>query len=537
VLLVLALGVVVRVWHFPSVPPGLNQDEAASAYEAYALAETGCDKWGNHLPIYFPAWGSGQNVLLAYLTVPVVQLLGLNLVSVRLVSLLLGLLTLPLFYYCLRPLGRYPALLGLLLLALAPWHFMLSRWGLESNLVPFWMLLGCTTVSRALATQQRRWIVPALVPFALALYAYGITLVILPTLFGLGLVGCFSRIRQRAGAWLGALGLFAVVAAPFGLFIIENYLLGHNLAWTDKLFFATPLLPATRLGQDGQAGWRALYEVNSALVASGFDDGEVYNQLPGYPLLLRFTWALVALGFATMLYRLAHAGRQLAERPAAVVGLLFLAWGVACGPLIFLLKLNVNRSNHFFLPCLALGSWVASELIKGLKAGTPKHFIRLAVLSWFVVEGSLAARYYLLYYPTGAIKAQFNSGLPAAFAAVGRLQGVAQVRITSQLPLNYVYTLYYLRYPPARFQREAQVEIVDGVYLVNKFGRYVFNDHYLLARQPYAYLARRGELREDQCHRKTVSYSDEFWEVGVMQVKAGTSPAVAKAAQAAASCE
>ena len=70
VLAVLALGVVVRVWHFPSVPPGLNQDEAASAYEAYSLAETGCDKWGNHLPIYFPAWGSGQNEL------PILLVLG-----------------------------------------------------------------------------------------------------------------------------------------------------------------------------------------------------------------------------------------------------------------------------------------------------------------------------------------------------------------------------------------------------------------------------------------------------------------------------
>ena len=155
---VLGLGIAVRVWHFPAVPPGLNQDEAASAYEAFSLTQTGCDKWGNPWPVYFPAWGSGQNVLLAYLTIPVIKAFGLSIFAARLVPLLLGLLTLPLFYYCLRPLGRYPALLGLLLLAVAPWHFMLSRWGLESNLLPFWMLLGCTTLSRAISTQRRRWI-------------------------------------------------------------------------------------------------------------------------------------------------------------------------------------------------------------------------------------------------------------------------------------------------------------------------------------------------------------------------------------------
>ena len=520
VIAVLGLGFFVRTWHFPSVPPGLNPDEAASAYEAFSLAETGCDKWGNSWPVYFPAWGSGQNVLLAYLSVPVIKVLGLSMVSTRLVSLVLGLLTLPLFFYCLRPVGRYPALLGLLLLAVAPWHLMLSRWGLESNLLPFWMLLGCTTLSRAISTQRRRWIVPSLLPFALALYAYGITFFVLPTLLALVLVGCWRRIQQRLGAWLVALGLFALLAAPLVLFSLENYMLGRNLVWTDKLFFSTPLLLASRLGQDGHAGLRGLYETNTAFVASGFDDGAVYNQLLGYPLLLRFTWALAALGFGTVLYRLKRAGRWLAERPATVVVFVFWAWGVACGPLVVLFRLNVNRVNHFFLPCLVLASWLTSELIKNLKPQAPRKLIQQLTLVWFGLEGGLAARYYLLHYSEGEIKAQFNSGLSEAFRAVGQLPQASQVRITSQLSLNYVYTLYYLQYPPAQFQREVQLEIVDGAYQVNKFNRYVFNDRYLTPGQPYAYLARLGEVREDRDHHKTVSYSDEFWEVGMVQVGA-----------------
>ncbi|RYZ32606.1 MAG: hypothetical protein EOP49_37275, partial [Sphingobacteriales bacterium] len=134
-------------------------------------------------------------------------------------------------------------------------------------------------------------------------------------------------------------------------------------------------------------------------------------------------------------------------------------------------KLNVNRSNHFFLPCLALAAWAANELIDGLKTTAPKQFIRQAVLLWFGLEGGLAARYYLLHYSDGGIKSQFNSGLQVAFAAVNQLHGTSQVLITSQLPLNYVYTLYYLQYPPARFRQEVQLEIVAGSYQVNKFNR------------------------------------------------------------------
>ncbi|MGH7534310.1 MAG: glycosyltransferase family 39 protein, partial [Gemmatimonadales bacterium] len=82
--LLIGLGVGLRLYLFPVVPPGLNQDEAAAAYEAYSLLQTGQDRWGNRLPPYFPAWGSGQSVLLSYLTAPFLALFGLSIAAVRL---------------------------------------------------------------------------------------------------------------------------------------------------------------------------------------------------------------------------------------------------------------------------------------------------------------------------------------------------------------------------------------------------------------------------------------------------------------------
>jgi hypothetical protein len=524
VLAVLGLGILVRVWHFPSVPPGLNPDEAASAYEAYSLAETGCDRWGNHLPAYFPAWGSGQNVLLAYLTVPVVKALGLNLLSTRLVPLVLGLLTLPLFFYCLRPLGRRPALLGLLLLALAPWHFMLSRWGLESNLVPFWMLLGCAMVAQALNSQRRRWIIPSLLPFALALYAYGTTVVVLPTLLVIVLVGSYSRIKSQLWAWGGAVGLLLVVATPFLIFFAENYVFKRNLAWADNSLFSTPLLLANRLSQTGLSSLPAVWARNADFVVRGFDDDTNYNQLLGYPLLLRGTWVLAAVGFGAVLYRLRRSWHQVVYRPALVVGLLFGAWGLACLPLFLLFELNINRINHLFLPCLALAAWGGAACRQWLPTGTPRRVGWGLLLSWFGVVGAIAAHRYLQVYPHGAIRTQFNDGLAPAFAAVSQLKGPAQISITSQIPLNYVYTLYYLQYPPAQFQREVQFTIVDGSYQVTKFNRYIFDARYLQPGVSYAYLARRGELPETAQRHKLVSYSDEFWEVGTMCVSKAALP-------------
>jgi hypothetical protein len=527
VLLVLVIGVVVRVVKFPVLPPGLNADEASSAYEAYALATTGADRWGNHLPAYFPGWGSGQNVLLSYLTVPVVQVLGLNMVSVRLVPLVLGLLTLPLFFLFLRPLGRRPALLGLLLLALAPWHFMLSRWGLESNLVVFWMLLGCFMLARAIATQQRRWIVPALLPFAVALYAYGTTIVVLPTLLGLVLVGCWPRIVPRLGAWLLAAGLFVVVALPFLLFFLENYVLHRNLAWTDKLFFATPLLVGNRLVEVSQHGtWSDFYNWNLDLIMRGFDDKTVYNQLPEYPLLGHFVWGLALLGFGLLLRRLWQQRTQLAGQPALVIGLLTVAWLLACVPFVYLFELNINRINHFFLPCLVLAVWGTTALIDNLRPDAPKRLIWNLVLLWVVLDGVPAVRQYFRSYRHGTIATEFRAGLAPAFASLAQLPATGQVLIDLKTPPAYIYALYHLRYPPARFQREARVTVVKGSYRVQAFGRYVLDKRLLDTSRTYNYVARLDSLprlaRPPRAarSRKTVVFRDEQWEVGTMHAPA-----------------
>jgi hypothetical protein len=82
VLLLLA-GTFMLLYKFPSVPIGLHQDEMSEAYESYCLLHTGADRWGLPLPVYFVGWGSGQNVLQSYLTIPVVAALGLTRVSAR----------------------------------------------------------------------------------------------------------------------------------------------------------------------------------------------------------------------------------------------------------------------------------------------------------------------------------------------------------------------------------------------------------------------------------------------------------------------
>src|SRR5437879_609494 len=96
--LIAALSVFLRFYQFPFLPAGLHPEEASAGYESYALLLHGTDQWGNRWPIYFPAWGSGQSVLLSYLNIPFIKVFGLTVLGVRLSSALLGVLTMVIFY-------------------------------------------------------------------------------------------------------------------------------------------------------------------------------------------------------------------------------------------------------------------------------------------------------------------------------------------------------------------------------------------------------------------------------------------------------
>ena len=168
---ILALGLGVRLWRFGAVPEGINQDEAFAGYEAFCLLRDGMDTVGCRFPVYLTAWGSGMNALESYLMLPFVAMFGLKTWVVRLPQLLTGLLSLPAAYgVARRARGERQALVTMLLLAICPWHVLLCRWGLESNLAPGFLLFGLYFF--ILALEDSRFFLLCGLFTGLSLYAY-----------------------------------------------------------------------------------------------------------------------------------------------------------------------------------------------------------------------------------------------------------------------------------------------------------------------------------------------------------------------------
>lgn len=146
-LLITLLAGVMRFYKFGVVPPSPNWDEVALGYNAYSLLQTGRDEYGQFLPIVLRSYDDYKPALYAYLVIPFVAIFGLNTVSVRLPSAVLGVITVVAVYFLLKELlnkkeieihkrlvsAEAIALLSAFLLAISPWHIQFSRIGFESN--------------------------------------------------------------------------------------------------------------------------------------------------------------------------------------------------------------------------------------------------------------------------------------------------------------------------------------------------------------------------------------------------------------------
>lgn len=158
VAIVCLLAVVfLRFYELGNTPPGLNIDEASYGYDAYSIYRTGKDQWGKHLPLTLRSFGDDKPAGLSYTIIPFIHFLGLNTTAVRLPSAIFGLATLWVLFITLRLLST-PRLLSLLLViiyALSPWTFGLSRLFYEPNVGLFFASIGIYLSLRVLIKQDR----------------------------------------------------------------------------------------------------------------------------------------------------------------------------------------------------------------------------------------------------------------------------------------------------------------------------------------------------------------------------------------------
>lgn len=482
-LLLFLVGAMIRILYFGSIPGGLNQDEASIGYDAYAILHYGIDRNGVHLPIHLIAWGSGQNALYAYLSMPFILLFGLTPMSVRAVSLIMGLLGMIVFYLVSKKLftSRTAGIAAMFFIAINPWHIMMSRWALESNLFPTLILFSVYMLLKSLQTPK--WSYGFTVMLALSLYAYGTSYFFAPIFaLGTGVLLFYTRaLKLRTILWNGL--LFILLALPMLLFILINRLMLEGISTP---FFSIPKLTTPRMDQvssvfSGQLLHTALSNFREFIkILSSGSDGLPWNSISPYGYAYPIALPFVLVGLIVMLTSLHKRDR---ERSGKAIVLL---WFFISVLMSFVTSVNINRINVIFYPIILLliaGFIWLNQKVKAL------GILSAVTFSLFFV---LFTTVYFRDYPEDIGPAFYDSiGEAIQYASD---ESAGSIYVTDKVNMPYIYVLFYEQVNPHDFLKTVNYANPGGAFQqVSSFGRYVFGTPSMSSGETAAYIFWNGD--------------------------------------------
>jgi len=220
---IVIVAAILRLWQLGKVPSSPDWDEVALGYNTYSILQTGRDEYGKFLPIVLRSFDDYKPALYAYLAMPSISILGLNIIAVRLPSAIFGILTVLTVFFLTKELFKKDniALLSSFLLAISPWHIQFSRVAFEANVGIALNVFGILFFLKAF---KKPWLLSlsALI-FGLNIYVYQGEKVFVPLLITI-LILCFREefflIRKKY--IYTALVILAIILLPLVNFILTN---------------------------------------------------------------------------------------------------------------------------------------------------------------------------------------------------------------------------------------------------------------------------------------------------------------------------
>lgn len=358
-MVLMAVGIAVRVIGFGSIPGDINQDEAFAGYEAYSLLHYGIDSAGYRFPVYLFTWGSGMSALNTYLMMPFMAVFGPQVWVIRMPQLIVSCLTLWVVYLLIRRMyHEKAALFCMFLLVICPWHITMSRWGLDANLAPGFLIFALYFYVRGL--ENSRFLMLSALMYGLSLYCYAAIWAIVPFIVLIEfLYGIYVKKIHIDRYVVLSVVILGVLALPLLLFLLVN------LDVIDEIrlpFLSIPKLLAMRNDEMflsdivGRAKnvWR-LMKIQSDNIP--FDGTEEYG------IYYSGTLSFFMLG---IYYCVRKCLKKFFKREYTPEFLLLLqvAAGISIG--LLLTRTTIYRNNILFIPMVlvaALGVYYLFELI------------------------------------------------------------------------------------------------------------------------------------------------------------------------------
>lgn len=461
--LALSIGICIRTIGLESVPPGLNQDEACNAYDAYCLLRTGRDQHGVRWPTLIRGFNDYRMPLFDYCAIPWIGALGLRPGAIRMAAATWGCLDLfAVTGLALMLIGARGAALAALLLALSPWHLPFSRFGIEATAASASISLALIATLAALRAGRGIWLIASAVPWAMALYAYSITKAFIPPMLLLVAVTYRGQLRRRFWWGISGVGLLAVLAVPQAVAVLRDQ--QHTLA---RLRTISAIAGFTWLQTPRPIAAGMLSYLDPRFL---FTRGcpSIMLHPPGIGQLLvaqapMLVMAVIGLGLAT--YR--------------KVGLFLWLWLV-----VALIPAALVRPSphplHAILAVAPLTLLSALGMVVLVDWAWATRAVRLGLSALFLagvlIQGAWFVRFYFHRYPVLAASS-FQYGVDRALRlAVKFAPPEGPIVVTDSINQPYIYVLFYDRFSPQRLQAMDWTWSGDLFAPVRSLDRYLFSN-------------------------------------------------------------
>ena len=462
-IVILILAGILRLFNLASNPPGLTWDEAAFGYNAYSILLTGRDEYGSFLPINLKSFGDYKPALYAYIDIPFIALLGLNELAVRLPSALFGIGTVFLTFLLVLELfkNKPSALFSAFFMAISPLSIQFTRPGYEIGLALFLTMSGTLFFIKGLINQKL--LILSAISFGLTLFTYQSSRLFTPLL-----IVSLLLIYRKQIVFSKYSQISIVVLTLFGILLLPTFFTGQANRLQAMNFFAyqrtteSVNLIAQEDGMNkdyfifkilhgewwsytkGLAERYLIYFSPKLLFIEG--DYNERHRVPDLGVFYYFSLILIPMGLINFI-RKKGLGRNV-----------LLAWFLLA-PLPAILSrdlVQTSRAFNMVLPFVILEAEGFYFLFNRLK--TSKIFYIAPIIILFLIFNfTLYLDRYFIHAPK-EYSEFWLYGYKEIFTKLPDLQKYDRVIISDKYGQPYIYYLFYTKYPPAQFQKQAVLD-------------------------------------------------------------------------------
>ena len=469
-IIISVLSTCLFLYKLTSSPPCLNADEVTNAYDAYSILTTGKDQYGTFLPLRFKSFGDYKLPLLTYMSVPFIRVFGLTEEAIRLVNLPFVFFFPFVLYFLAFELfnKKSVAITAAVLSGFSPGLQLLGRQAHEGYMTTFFLTLLLLFFVRLSKKENFKNYLYFFVTLLISLFGYHFSRL----WAGFYFLGFLFLIFKKHIKIIGVV-VFLLVFVLFGVTdVIYSPTRIKNL-----LFFNHVGLSLKINELRGNGGSRLLY---NKLTIGGLDlvnqhlkyfspqflsiSGDE-NARFGFPGISPITFIEYLLIFVGLHYLFKNKEKW---RYLILLALLFaplsasLSWA----------GLSITRSIFIFIPVILITSYGFISLARLNNFGAILLVIGYMILNFYSWD------FYFNQYPKRAVVTRaWQCGYRELTDYVkSNYNNFDKFYITRKNGQPYIYLLFYLKYLPSDYQKQAVLTPPDeyGFGQIKEFDKFYF---------------------------------------------------------------